>query len=91
MSTLGIGIVELNFLKFCNLPLGRVLTIGRQESHLPKRCNLQGFSEDYLINLGALEVISLDFSDYEGSNIAIDLSIRLQNPLLNKFDTILDF
>lgn len=88
---MGIGIVELNFLKSCNLTLGRVLTIGRQEFHMPKRYKLQGFSEDYLINLGALEVTSLDFSDYEGSNIAIDLSKRITKFPINKFDTILDF
>ncbi len=88
---MGIGIVELNFLNYCKIPLGAVLTIGRQEFHLPKSFKLQGFGEEYLLKLGASSVSSIDFDDYEGSTLEIDLSKPIGNDFNKRFDTILDF
>jgi SAM-dependent methyltransferase len=88
---MGIGIVELNFLDFCDVNLGRVLTVGRQEFHLPKSHQLYGFSEKYLMKLGAFSVTSIDFSNYEGSSLEIDLSKAIKDIPKVKYDTILDF
>lgn len=88
---MGIGVVELNFLNYCKVPLGAVLTIGRQELHLPQSYKLKGFGEEYLLKLGASSITSIDFDNYEGSTLEIDLSKPLDSNFNEKFDTILDF
>lgn len=70
---------------------GNVLTVGRQEFMLNGFSNLRGFVDDYLLSCGAKSVTSIDFDDYEGSNLTIDLSLRFKNLQKLQFDTILDF
>jgi hypothetical protein len=91
LSYMGIGIVELNFLDFCDIHLGKVLTIGRQELHLPRSHDLYGYCEEYLLKLGATSVTSIDFDNYEGSSIEIDLSKRVKKVSKIKYNLILDF
>jgi hypothetical protein len=103
---MGIGITELQFLKFAkkNYFLGDVLTLGRQqiginsfqiENELKKslggKYNIMDYCEDLLKNeFGANSVTSLDYSDYEGCTITGDIG-DLNLNIKKKFNTIIDF
>ncbi len=80
---------------------GETLTIGRQGLHTPARVvemilNVSGvqqteFADDVLKNfLGSTTVDSLDFSDYEGASIIMNMGKPIEDSFSRKFDTIID-
>ena len=102
---MGIDNHGLNFLKYGAYlqPLGRVVTIGRQQVDLStneiKRIlgidiiNFKNdFCEDMLLTFfKAVSVTSLDASKYEEASVVHDLNLPIPDKLKNKFDCILDF
>lgn len=97
---MGIDIHVFNFVKRLSKQrsLGNVLTIGRQSLSLPNDYMTAQFSE-FVINtdsycelllqaMGATDVASVDYSDYEGPTFVGDLSSKLD--LGREFDTIID-
>jgi hypothetical protein len=96
----GIDIHAFNFLKLQSdiRPLGSVLTIGRQSLDVAKDhvkhslgypvTSTDGYCEPLLIALGANNVASVDFSDYENATYVADLNVSVE--LGRNFDTIID-
>jgi len=96
---MGIDAHPFNFLKLQakRAPLGRVLTIGRQELSVDPRVlgkelasiAAQNFyCEPVLTALGATSVASIDYSDYEQPTFVADLSLPVT--ITERFDTIID-
>ena len=48
------------------------------------------YADDFLVSLGATEVLSMDASDYEQANIVHDLNRPISIDHWNTFDTIID-
>lgn len=79
---------------------GETLTIGRQGLHTPKHIvemilNVTGveqteFADDVLRKyMGSTSVDSVDFSNYEGASIVLNMGKPIEN-ITKKFDTIID-
>lgn len=77
------------------------LTIGRQGLHTPKHIveailNVTGveqteFADDVLTKfLGSSSVDSVDFSNYEGASIVMNMGKPIDDTINRKFDTIID-
>ena len=102
---MGLDLHAYNFLKYITKDsyfLGKTLTLGRQEDHLPNRYRLinpetgipEKFCENTLIKLfNASEVHSLDGSNYENATFVQDLNKPWKSKDLVKqqYSTILDF
>lgn len=78
-------------------PLGKVLTIGRQSMSVPAEALLKqfgdavpavGFCEPLLMALGADDVESVDYSDYESATHIADMSHPIS--LAAEYDTVID-
>lgn len=101
---MGIDIHALNFVRHASArqPLGKTLTIGRQEVHVPEhelRRILDAKPEhrkdkycERLVEtyLGATCVESLDNSDYEGATFVHDMNRPLPEDMHGRFDTVID-
>ncbi|ARN79947.1 hypothetical protein MCBRY_000834 [Methylocystis bryophila] len=96
---MGIDAHPFNFIKFQSQrgPLGRVLTIGRQELSVGARllgeevaavARQSLYCEPALLALGATSVASLDYSDYEQASFVADLGRPIT--MSERFDTIVD-
>lgn len=91
------------------IPLGRVLTLGRQHLVLSeemisslesqfavdlrqfvKRAGEEVFAEPFLEYVGAEEVTSLDFCDYEGSSLSHDLNEPVPDSWKGRYDFVID-
>ena len=91
------------------IPLGRVLTLGRQHLSLSKEMiaslerqfavdlrqfvredGEERFAEPFLESLGAAEVTSLDYSDYEASSLCHDLNEPIPDDWKGRYDLVLD-
>jgi len=91
-------------------PLGRVITLGRQEvfvqpnysktllgtfrtpptlSALRAACESR-YAEDFFRLLGATEVVSIDYSDYQGAAITHDMNSAVPTYLHRSFDLVYD-
>jgi SAM-dependent methyltransferase len=52
---------------------------------------LQGYSEPFLKRFtGATQVISIDFSPYEGAGVIHDMNVRISRDAEQQFDTVID-
>lgn len=49
-----------------------------------------GYSEPLFLLLGAEEVVSFDFSDYEGATIAQDMNLIMDDSFKERFDVVFD-
>jgi hypothetical protein len=94
------------FLKICKerIRLGRVLTLGRQQVALsldeycrvlerigrPPVGAVPKFVDELLLNLGAEEVVAMDFSAYEGAQLIHDLNEPVPAHWHRQFDTVFD-
>jgi hypothetical protein len=48
------------------------------------------FADDFLLLLGATEIVAVDFSDYEGAQVIHDMNLPIPENLRSSFDTVLD-
>jgi FkbM family methyltransferase len=101
---MGIDIHALNFLNYTRIlcPLGNVVTIGRQGTHvhendvrillkIGQEYTHNPYCENLLINnMNALSVESIDTSDYEAATHILDMNKELPAHLQGKFDTVFD-
>jgi hypothetical protein len=97
---MGIDVHAFNFLRMqaSASPLGSVLTIGRQSLGISQEYIHKNFDAGFISNdsycepllmaLGALDVASLDFSDYEGATFIGDLNKDLN--IGRQFDCVID-
>lgn len=97
------GLRFLEYALRVNGPMKSTLTIGRQRLQAPRRelqkylmlqesslCLKSSFVDDLLIEqFGAVEVASIDVSDYENATHVRDLNMKLE-PRFPKFDSVLD-
>ena len=86
-----------------NSSLGKVLTLGRQELHLPSEYTKKiltpdqqkKFAEDFILSAYDAETVeSLDANGYEKPTFIHDLNMHVKNSsishLIGKFDTVID-
>ncbi len=101
---MGIDIHALNFINYSRIlsPLGNVVTIGRQGTHvhendvrillkIGQEYTHNPYCENLLVNhMNALSVESIDTSDYEAATHILDMNKELPTHLEGKFDTVFD-
>lgn len=70
--------------------LGQVLMLGRQRIYYKSRkYRYRSFGEEYLQDLGAVSVDSIDVSDYEEASYVADMNFPVK--LKKSYDTVIDF
>ena len=101
---MGIDIHALNFLIYSKKikPFKNTITIGRQQINEHenvvtkllkpnKNYDHKKFCEELLLEyFGAINVDSIDYSDYEGASFVHDMSLPIPNGKFEKYDTVID-
>jgi SAM-dependent methyltransferase len=99
---MGVDYHGLRFIQYCagKAPLGATATIGRQHLDVDKGQILEATGESEEADFGsfcelllmtrfdASEVISFDYSDYEGASVLCDLNVPMSHE--RQFDSVLD-
>ena len=88
---MGINKITLTAFKTFKIVKGAALTIGRQQIHISfENFNYGDFCENFLKELGADSVESIDINDYENATIIHDLNKPFKGKNFKSFDFIFD-
>jgi hypothetical protein len=92
------GIHFLSYVKENYGDFGFSITLGRQGLYLDQNTlQIFGINDSRFLDevsetiLNSKKMDSLDFSDYEGANIVHDLNLPIQDNLIHRYDTVIDF